>query len=100
MQRFGELVVRFKKIICIVALVLLIPALIGFIKTRTNYDILVYLPENIETIKGQEILADDFNMGSFAMVITDNLKQKDILSLEEKIKKVDTVQKVVSIADR
>ena len=99
MQRFGELVVRFKKIICIVALVLLIPALIGFIKTRTNYDILVYLPENIETIKGQEILADDFNMGSFAMVITDNLKQKDILSLEEKIKKVGTVQKVVSIAD-
>ena len=58
MQRFGELVVRFKKTICIVALVLLIPSLIGFIKTRTNYDILVYLPENIEM---KEIRLDEGN---------------------------------------
>ena len=99
MQKYANFIVKHKKIISIIALILLIPSIIGYVNTRTNYDILIYLPDDIETIKGQEILANDFNMGSFAMIVTENLKPKDILKLENKIKEVDSVQKVISIAD-
>ena len=99
MQKYANFIVKHKKIISIIALILLIPSIIGYVNTRTNYDILIYLPDDIETIQGQNILANDFNMGSFAMIVTDNLKPKDILKLENKIKEVDSVQKVISIAD-
>ena len=67
--------------------------------TKINYDILVYLPDDIETIKGQNILTDEFNMGAYAMVITDNLKADEILKVEEEMRKVDGVNKVVSLYD-
>ena len=99
MNKFGRLICNHKKIILTIALLLLIPAILGMKATRINYDILVYLPENVETIQGENILSEDFNMGGFSMVLLENMKAKDILKLEEKIKQIENVEKVVSIAD-
>lgn len=99
MQKFGQFICKHRKFILILTLVLLIPSIIGMKATRINYDILVYLPDDIETIKGENILSEDFNMGAFSMIILDNMDTKDILSLENKIKELDNVEKAVSIAD-
>ena len=71
MKKFGEFICKHKKIILIIALILIIPSIIGMKATRINYDILVYLPDDIETLKGQEILANDFDMGAFSVVVLD-----------------------------
>ena len=99
MQKFGQFICKHRKFILILTLVLLIPSIIGMKATRINYDILVYLPDDIETIKGENILSEDFNMGAFSMIILDNMDTKDISSLENKIKELDNVEKAVSIAD-
>ena len=99
MQNFGEFICKHRKAILIIALVLLIPAIIGIKATRINYDILVYLPEDIETIKGENILSDEFNMGSFSIVILEDMKSKDVIALEKKIREIDNVEKVVSAND-
>ena len=99
MHKFEQAICKHRRLILIIALLLIIPSIIGIKATKINYDILVYLPEDIETIKGEKILSEDFNMGSFSMIILDDMKPKDILSLEEKIRKIDNVQKVVSVAD-
>ena len=97
--KFGKFVCKHRKIILIIALLLLIPAIIGMKCTAINYDILVYLPEDIETIQGEKILSDEFDMGSFSMIVLENMKTKDILQLENKIKEIDNVEKVIGIAD-
>lgn len=99
MQKFGEFICKHRKLILIIAVLLIIPAIIGMKATRINYDILVYLPEDIETIKGEKILSDEFNMGAFSMVILEDMKPKDIISLEDKIRELDNVAKVVSAND-
>lgn len=99
MIKFGQLICKHRKIILILSLLLLIPALIGMKATRINYDILVYLPDDIETIQGENILSEDFDMGAFSVVILDDMQTKDILKLEKKFKELDNVEKVVSIAD-
>jgi len=99
MQKFGKAICKYRKIILVIALLLLIPSIIGMKATKINYDILVYLPEDVETIKGEKILSEDFNMGAFSVVIIDDMKTKDIVKLEEKIRELDNVEKVVSIAD-
>ena len=99
MKKIGDFVVKNKVAIIIVSCLLLIPALIGIYKTRINYDVLVYLPDDIETMKGQDILTEDFDMGAFATVVVENMSSYDILKLEKKIKKVDGVEKVVSLSD-
>ena len=68
-------------------------------KMKINYDILVYLPEDIETMKGEKILTDDFNMGAFSISIVENMSSKDLLKLENEIKQIDGVENVVSYAD-
>lgn len=83
----------------IASVILCIPSLFGYINTDINYDILVYLPEDIDTMKGQDILAKDFDMGSFAMCVVENMSSKDVLNLEEKYKKIDGVVKVISAND-
>ena len=98
-RKLGEFVCKHRKVILIVALLLLIPAIIGMKLTRINYDILVYLPEDIETIQGENILSEEFNMGSFSMIVLENMKTKDIVQLEDKIKEIDNVEKVIGIAD-
>lgn len=99
MKKIGDFICKYKINILIITLVLLIPAFIGMKKTAINYDILVYLPEDIETVKGQNILTDDFNTGAFAVSIVDNMNSKDILKLEKKIKGIEGVSKVVSVYD-
>ena len=99
MKKVSHFITKYHKIILLISILLLIPATIGYISTKINYDILVYLPDNIDTIKGQNILKDDFKTGSFAFVITENLNSKSTLKLEDKIKNIDTVNEVVSIYD-
>ena len=99
MNRFGEFICKYRKIILILAIVLMIPAFIGMNLTRINYDILVYLPDDIETIQGENILSDEFNMGSFATIILDNMSTKEIIKLENEFKKLDNVAMVISTAD-
>ena len=100
MNKFSNFVVKNKKIILLLSLILLIPAIIGYAGTKTNYDILVYLPSDIETLKGQNILKDDFNMGAFAVSLVDNnVSEKDLSDLEKEIRKIACVTNVISIND-
>lgn len=99
MNRLGKAICKHRKLILIFSLLLLIPSIIGMKATRINYDILVYLPEEIETIQGEKILSEDFDMGGFSVVIVDNMKTKEILALEKQIKEIENVEKVVSMAD-
>ncbi len=78
---------------------LMIPSIYGYMKTPINYDILAYLPSDIETLKGQDILMNDFQIGAFAFVLTEQKENKNILYLEEQIKNLNGVHDVLSIAD-
>ena len=102
MIHFGKSVVKLRIPIFIISLLLLIPATFGYIKTRVNYDILSYLPKDIETMKGQDILEEDFGSGAFALLVVEGMPPKDVAALQEKVEKVDHVKSVIwysSIAD-
>ena len=99
MEKFGQFICKHKVAILIISLLLLIPSIIGYKATRVNYDILVYLPDNIETIEGEKILADDFDMGAFSVVILENMQSKDIIELEKQFREVGNVEKVVGLTD-
>ena len=99
MKNIGKLVVKHRILIIIISLLLVIPSLIGMVKTKINYDILVYLPKDIDTLKGEEILTNDFNTGGYATIIVENMPNKNLLKLENKIEKIDGVSNVVSVAD-
>ena len=99
MKKISKFITNNSKLIVIISILLLVPALIGYIHTKINYDILVYLPKNIETIKGQNILTDDFKTGAFSFVFIEDKKATNTLELESKIKKIDGVNKVFSIYD-
>ena len=96
MKKIGKLICKYKTIILIVSLILLVPSFICMKLTKINYDILVYLPSDIETIKGQDILAEDFTTGAFSVTILENMSSKDILELENKIRDVSGVSRVVT----
>ena len=83
MHKLAKAICKHRKLILIISLLLVIPSIIGMKATRINYDILVYLPDDVETIQGEKILSEDFDMGGFSVVILDNMKTKDILKLEE-----------------
>lgn len=91
MQKFGRGVVKFRVPIFIVSVLLLIPSIFGFLSTRINYDILSYLPSDIETMKGQDIMLDEFGKGGFSLVMLDGMDDKDVEKVKEKIEKVDHV---------
>lgn len=99
MNNFGKVICKYKKLILIFALLLLIPSIIGIKATRINYDILVYLPEDVETIRGENILSNEFDMGAFSVILLENMQTKELIKLENEIRKLDNVAKVVSIAD-
>ena len=99
MLKFGEKICKHKKLIFIIALLLLIPSVIGMMATRVNYDILAYLPDEVETVQGENILQNEFNMGSYSIIVTENMSTKDIQKLESKFKELENVEKVVSVAD-
>ena len=98
-KALGSVVVKYKILVVIISLILLIPSIFGYIGTHVNYDILVYLPEDIETMKGQKILEEDFDMGSFAICSVDKMQPKDILELEDTFKDIKGVNKVISAND-
>lgn len=91
MQKFGRGVVKLRVPILIVSVLLLIPSVFGFVSTRINYDILSYLPSDIETMKGQDIMLDEFGKGGFSLVMLDGMDDKDVEKVKEKIEKVDHV---------
>ena len=99
MLKFGRIITKYKKLILIIAIILVIPSILGMKATRVNYDILVYLPDDVETIKGENILSEDFNMGSYSVILVNNMKTKDIQKLEDKIRELDNVEHVVGTAD-
>lgn len=102
MVKFGKKVVKFRIPIIIISILLLIPAALGYINTRVNYDVLTYLPEDIETMQGQDILVKDFGTGAFSMFIVDGMEDKDVSALKAKIENIDHVSKVLwydSLAD-
>ena len=91
MQKFGRGVVKLRVPILIVSVLLLIPSIFGFVSTRINYDILSYLPSDIETMKGQDIMLDEFGKGGFSLVMLDGMEDKDVEKVKKKIEKVDHV---------
>lgn len=100
MQKMSSFIVKHNKLILIIAIILLIPSIIGYKSTRINYDILTYLPDTIKTVQGEDILSKDFKTGAYSIVVLDNMPTKDILKLEDKVKKeIDNVEMCVSIAD-
>ncbi len=102
MKKFGKGVVKCRVLILILSVVLLVPSAIGYFNTRVNYDILSYLPDEIETMKGQDILKDDFGIGAFSLCVVEGMENKDVCALEAKIEEVPHVKKVIwydTIAD-
>ena len=95
MVAFGKKVVKFRIPILIISILLLIPAGLGYVNTRVNYDVLTYLPEDIETMQGQDILVKDFGTGAFSMFIVDGMEDKEVSALKAKIENVEHVQKVL-----
>ena len=98
MKHISKWISKHHLLIIILSIILFIPAVFGYINTKINYDILIYLPDNIDTIKGQNILTNDFNLGSYAFVMTDK-NAYDTLNLEEEIKNIESVNQVISIYD-
>ena len=92
MIKFGKAVVKLRVPILIISLLLLIPSAIGYFNTRVNYDILTYLPEDIETMKGQDILLDEFGTGAFSFLVVEGMDAKDIAEMREEISQVDHVK--------
>lgn len=95
MENFGKGVVKLRIPILIMSLALLVPAFFGYVNTRVNYDILSYLPGEIETMAGQDILVDEFGTGAFSMMVVEGMEPKDVVKLKSDIEKVDHVEKVI-----
>ena len=94
-KKTGKWVVRFRHVILLAAVVLLIPAVLGYIKTKVNYDLLTYLPEDIETMVGQDILKEELGTGGFSTLICEGMPEKDVKALKEQIMEVDGVKDVI-----
>ena len=102
MNKIRKLIVKYRVAILALGILLLIPSAMGYLKTRVNYDILYYLPDDIETMKGQDILQEDFGKGAFAMEIVEGMTSKEVAEVKNKIEEVDGVADVIwydSIAD-
>ena len=98
-MKLGKAVVKSRVVILIAALVLLIPSVLGMIFTRVNYDMLNYLPENLDTVKGQKYMLEDFHKGAFSFLIFENADEKTMREASEKIKEVDHVATVLNFSD-
>ena len=96
MEKFGKVIVKLRIPILVLSILLLIPSAIGYVNTRVNYDILYYLPDEIETMQGQDILMDDFNKGAYAMVVVQDMNAKAANKLIKKVENVEHVAQVIS----
>lgn len=102
MIKFGKAVVKLRIPILILSIFLLIPSAIGYFNTRVNYDILTYLPEEIETMKGQDLLLDEFGTGAFSFCVVEGMDAKDISAMREQMEEIPHVKSVIwydSLAD-
>ena len=93
--KYGRFIAKHRVLIILIAVILLIPAGIGYISTKINYDVLSYLPKSLETVYGQDVMVDEFGMGAFSMVIVENMENKDVQKLKKEIEKVDHVSEVL-----
>lgn len=101
-MKLSRLIVRLRVPIFLIALALMVPAFFGIVNTRINYDMLTYLPEDMDTVKGQDILMDEFGKGAFSFIIVEDMPDKDVSALKKEIQQVDQVDTVVwydSLAD-
>ena len=96
MEKFGKVIVKLRIPILVLSILLLIPSAIGYFNTRVNYDILYYLPDEIETMQGQDILMKDFNKGAYAMVVVQDMDTKAANKLIKKVENVEHVAQVIS----
>ena len=94
-EKIGKWTVKHRIFILILSVLLLIPAGIGYVKTKVNYDLLTYLPKNIETMQGQDILKEEFGTGAFSMIIEEGMEEKEVSALKEKIQAVPHVKNVI-----
>lgn len=102
MINVGKKIVKLRIPILILSFLLLIPSVIGYFNTKVNYDILYYLPGDIETMVGQDILVDEFGTGAFSFLIVEGMEESDVANLKAKVENVEHVAKVLwydSIAD-
>ncbi len=95
MINFGKWVVKHKVLILIISVALLVPSVIGYMKTRVNYDILTYLPKQIDTMKGQDIMVEEFGTGAFSMCVVEGMEDKDVSALRKKMQAVPGVKDVL-----
>lgn len=95
MLKFGEWIVKHKALILIFGTLMMIPCAIGYINTRVNYDILSYLPKDIDTMVGQDILKDEFGQGGFSLVMVEGMSEKDVAKTAEKFENIDHVSSVI-----
>ena len=94
-MRFSKAVVKCRVPILIITLLLMIPAVLGMVGTRINYDMLDYLPSDMDTVVGQDLLKEDFGKGAFSFIILEDMPAKDVVALKEKIEKVNHVETVL-----
>ena len=99
MDKFAGFVIKKRKIILFISILFLIPSIIGYLVTKINYNFLVYLPSDIETINGQNILTNDFDIGAFSVSIVNDIDEYELSKLEENIRKIDCVTEVMSVND-
>jgi uncharacterized protein len=95
MVKVGKWIAKHKYLILLISFLLIIPSVIGMAKTRVNYDILSYLPDTLETIKGQDIMVDEYGMGAFSMVVVENMELKDVQKLEDAYSEIEHVKDVL-----
>lgn len=95
MQRFAEKIVKLRIPVLIIAVLLLIPAGIGFLNTKVNYDILYYLPDDIETMQGQDILMEEFGKGAYGMFVCKGMDSADVIRMKERVEQVDHVAEII-----
>ena len=102
MVKVGKWIARHRILMLLIGVLLIIPSVIGIAKTKVNYDLLSYLPDHLETVKGQDILVAEFGMGAFSMVVVEDMELKDVAALKEKFQNVEHVKDVLwydSVAD-
>ena len=95
MKAIGKFIAKYKVLVILVCVALLVPSAIGYMRTKVNYDILSYLPNSLETVYGQDIMVEDFGKGAFSMVIVEGMSKRDTAKLEETMEGVDHVEEVL-----
>ena len=95
MKHFGKFIARYRLLVIVVAVALLVPSALGYLKTKVNYDILSYLPNSLETVYGQDVMVQDFGKGAFAMVIVEGMGKRDVAKLEQQLETVEHVEEVL-----